>query len=179
MMIETPRLRLRPFCPDDGNIVFALYSNEEIMRYTPFEYMDEVAAAKHLERIVAAWAEDPLTERELLVLAKDSGEKIGRCHIHLDRESESAMVGWLLLKKEWGKGYATEITKALMDYAFDTMQVRRVCALCHPDNTASWRVLEKCGMRREAHFREACKYTKHGRISWQDELEYAILKTER
>lgn len=178
-MIETERLRIQPFCEDDLDIIFQLYSDEEIMKYMPNDYMNQEAAAKHLAKILQAWKEVSLTDCEMLVFAKHSSEKIGRCRIHLDQETDSAMIGWLLLKKEWGKGYATEITNALLDHAFDTLHVRRVCALCHPDNTASWRVLEKCGMRREAHYKEKCRYIKHGKVSWQDELEYAILKTER
>ena len=179
MMIETERLLLKPFCKDDLGIIYQLYSDEEIMRYMPNEYMDWEMAERHLDKIVQAWDATPLIDREMLVLDKHSGEKIGRCHIHLDPDTDSAMIGWLLLQKDWGKGYATEITKALMHQAFDSLQVRRVCALCHPDNIASWRVLEKCGMRREAHYKEKCRYIKHGLVSWQDELEYAILKTEQ
>ena len=54
------------------------------------------------------------------------------------------MIGWLLLKKNWGRGYATEMTHALMDYCFDVLSVHRVCALCHPDNIGSWSVLQIC-----------------------------------
>ena len=52
-------------------------------------------------------------------------------------------------------------------------------ALCNPKNVGSWRVLEKCNMRREAHFIQKCKYVKGGNITWEDELEYAILESER
>ena len=85
----------------------------------------------------------------------------------------------MMLKKEWGKGYATEMTEALLDYSFDVLKVHRVNALCNPKNEKSWKVLEKCGLRREAHFREKCRYTKNGEHFWQDELQYAILSSER
>lgn len=178
-MIETERLCIKPFCEDDADIIFKLYSDKEIMRYMPNDYMNEETAEKHLKKIVEAWKEIPLTDCEMLVLTKQDGEKIGRCRIHIDEDAESAMIGWLLLKNEWNKGYATEITKALLNYCFDILNIRRVCALCHPNNIASWKVLEKCGMRRKAHYKEKCRYIKNGIESWQDELEYAILNTER
>lgn len=89
---------------------------------------------------------------EMAVILKYNQEKIGRSRIHLDYETDTAMIGWLLLKKDWGKGYAIEMTRALIDYSFDVLNVHRVCALCHPKNIGSWRVLEKCNMRREALF---------------------------
>lgn len=170
---------IKPFSNYDLDIIFALYSDREIMQYMPNDYMSREDAQKHLNKIVDAWSENPLTDCKILVLSKENGEKIGRCRIHIDSETESAMIGWLLLKKEWNKGYATEITKALLDYSFDVLNVRRVCALCNPENVASCRVLEKCNMRKEAHYKQKCRYVKKGIVSWQDELEHALLKDDR
>lgn len=178
-MIETQRLIIKPFCKDDSDIIYMLYSDKEIMKYMPNDYMNKQEAENHLKNIVQAWNEIPVTDCEMLVLSKANNEKIGRCRIHIDSETESAMIGWLLLKKEWGKGYATEITETLLNYCFDTLNIRRVCALCHPRNIASCKVLEKCNMRKEAHYKQKCRYVKNGIVSWQDELEYAILKSDR
>lgn len=178
-MITTERLAIRPLCHDDLDIIFQLYSNVEIMKYMPMDYMDLETAQNHLNKIVAAWQEVPLLDREMLVCIKETGEKIGRCRVHIEEDTESGMIGWLLLEKEWNKGYATEMTKALMDYCFDELDLRRVCALCNPENIASCTVLETCGLRREAHYKEKCRYIKNGIVSWRDEAEYAILKSER
>ena len=80
--------------------------------------------------------------------------------------------------KEWDQGYATEMTYALMDYCFHELGLHRVNALCNPENGRSRRVLEKCGLRLEAHYREKCRYVRNGEAFWQDELEYALLKKE-
>lgn len=178
-MIETERLSMRPFNKDDLDIIMSLYSNEEIMRYMPGEVMNEEKAQVHLNNIIRGWEEKPQVNFEMAVIKKSNGEKIGRSRIHLDAEADTAMIGWLLLKEDWGKGYATEMTRALIDYCVDGLKVHRVCALCHPENTGSWKVLENCGMRREAYYRQKCKYVKGGHISWKDELEYAILEWER
>lgn len=178
-MIETERLIMRPFSENDFDIITSLYSDEEIMRYMPNDIMDIEKAQTHLNKIISDWEQKPQTNFEMAVLFKQNSEKIGRSRIHLDYEADTAMIGWLLLKKDWGKGYAAEMTRTLIDYSFDVLNVHRVCALCHPENIGSWRALEKCGMRREAYFVQKCKYTKGGNTIWEDELEYAILKSER
>ena len=178
-VIETQRLLLRPFCRDDLDIVYRLYSDWEIIRYTPFDRMDRTSAQTHLDRIILSWEDNPLISREMAVVRKDSGEKIGRVHIHMDLSSDSAMIGWLLIRKEWGKGYATEMTETLLDHCFHTLGVHRVYALCHPENGASRHVLERCGLRLEAWFKEKCGYPRNGTIEWNDELVYAMLRHER
>lgn len=177
-MIETERLFLRPFCAEDEEIVYQIYGDAEIMEYTPFDPLTKEGAKAHLQKMIAGWQRDPVLDYELAVVVKETGEKIGRCHMQIDEETDTAMIGWMMLKKEWGKGYATEMTKALLDYSFDVLKVHRVNALCNPKNEKSWRVLEKFGMRREAHFKEKCRYTKNGIHFWQDELQYAILSEE-
>ena len=176
--IETDRLILRPFCGEDLDIIYRLYSDEEILRYTPFDVMDLPAAKEHLAKIVAAWGEEPVLEHEMAVVIREDGRSIGRCHAAIDIETDTAMIGWFLVQEEWGKGYATEICSALIRYSFEELHVRRVNAVCNPDNTACCRLMEKCGMRLEAHLKEKCRYIKHGEVSWHDEREYAMLASE-
>ena len=177
-MIETKRLLLRPFCEADADIIYQIYGDAEIMHYTPFAPMSRAQAEQHLQKVVEGWKEKPQMDYEWAVIVKETQEKIGRCHLQIDPETDSAMIGWMLLKKEQGKGYATEMTPELLRYAFDELKVHRVYALCNPANEKSWKVLEKSGLRREAHFKEKCRYTKNGTSFWQDELVYAILDTE-
>ena len=84
----------------------------------------------------------------------------------------------LLLQDWWGQHYATEISKALIQYCFRDLGLRRVNAVCSPENFASWNMLEKCGLRREACLIQKCRYVKNGVVSWHDELEYAMLASE-
>ena len=178
-MIETERLILRPFCEDDFDIIYRLYSDPEILRHTPFDAMDHEAARKHLEKIIRDWKETPLKEREMAVIRKEDRKPVGRCHISVDFETDTGMIGALLLKEEWNKGYATELAAALIDYCFTMLGLHRVNAICSPDNAASCRLLERCGMRREAYYRQNRKYLRQGRTEWHDELEYALLASER
>ena len=181
-MIETERLLLRPFSMDDLELIMSLYCDAEILRYTPFDTKSPLEAAEHLAKVVADWNRKPLQSLEFAMIRKTEStrpdEKIGRCHILIDPETDTGMIGWLLRKEYQGQNYARESGEALIQYCFDTLMLHRVNAVCHPDNIASRKVLERCGLRLEAHYRKKCRYVKKGIVSWEDELEYALLAEE-
>ena len=177
-MIETDRFVLRPFELSDIDIVFKIYSDAEIMEYLPVPVMDFDTAQRHLDRIIACWKAIPQVNYEFAVVDKQTNEKIGRAEITRNYPERSVMIGWILLKSAWGRGYATQIAKALIEHCFCKLNVHRVYARCHPDNIGSWRVMEKCGMRREARYIKKCRYEKSDGIRWEDEFEYAILDSE-
>ena len=177
-MIESDRLFLRPFCEEDRELICRIYSDEDILYYTPYDIMSEKEAEDHLRRVIQDWRSDSAMSMEMAGLEKKTGEKIGRTHILIDPETDTGMIGWFLLKDYWGKHYATEITRTLIDYCFHILNLQRVNAVCNPGNIASWKVLEHCGMRREAYLRQKCRYRKYGQDYWADELEYAILASE-
>ena len=177
-MQTTERLTIRPMDENDIDLIFSLYSDETILRYSPFDMMDFPAAKEHLSCILREWSEPAPSNLEYAVVRKQDGISIGRCHIERDMNTDTAMIGCHLLQQFWRQGYAREICRALMDYSFRTLGVHRVNALCNPENIGSRRVLERCGMRLEAHFRKKCLYVKHGIRFWQDELQYAILREE-
>ena len=175
---ETERLILRPFHREDLELVFRLYSDPEILRYTPFDAMSREEAELHLERIIRDWELVPQQSFEFAMIRKEDGEPVGRCHILIDQETDTGMIGWLLLKEHWRQHYAFESGEALIHCCFETLGLHRVNAVCNPENTASRRVLERLGLRLEAYYRKKCRYQKNGMVSWEDELEYALLKEE-
>ena len=179
MVVETKRLLLRPFREDDLELIRRLYCDEEILKYTPFDVMSASQAENHLDRIIRTFGRPPEFNHEMAVVLTRSNKRIGRTHIEVDKQTDTGMIGWFLLPEYWGLGYASEITMALIDQCFDGLRLHRVNAVCNPKNEASWHVLEKCGMRREAYLKEKCRYVKRGITSWEDELEYAILSSER
>ena len=175
---ETDRLRLRPFCHEDLDLIFRLYTDPEILRYTPFDVMSNAAVELHLARIIQDWEQVPQQSFEFAMIRKDAGEPVGRCHILIDPATDTGMIGWLLLKEHWGQNYAFESGEALIHCCFERLGLHRVNAVCNPENMASRRVLERLGLRLEAHYRKKCRYQKNGIVSWEDELEYACLKEE-
>jgi len=88
--------------------------------------------------------------------------------------SLQGQIGWTLGAADEGHGYATEAAAVLLDYLFGKLCVHRVCALSSPRNKKSWRLMERLGMRREAHFRKSCNHDG----SWEDEVVYALLAEE-
>ena len=88
--------------------------------------------------------------------------------------ADQAVVGFSIATGHQGHGYATEALTALLDYVFDTLNKRRVTAGADADNAASIALMERVGMRREAHFIQSAWF----REKYADEVRYAILKSE-
>lgn len=86
-----------------------------------------------------------------------------------------AELGWVLDPAHVGHGYATEGVRELLRYCFEELGVRRVIATCFVENEASWRLMERLGMRREVH---AVRESLHRSGRWLDSLTYAILDDE-
>lgn len=87
-----------------------------------------------------------------------------------------AELGWVLDPAYAGHGYATEAVRELLRYCFDDLGVRRVVANCFLGNDASWRLMERVGMRRETH---AVAESLHRSGAWLDTVGYALLADER
>jgi RimJ/RimL family protein N-acetyltransferase len=84
-------------------------------------------------------------------------------------------IGWAVDPGHQGRGYATEAANALLAHGFEDLGLHRIIATCQPQNAASVRVMEKLGLRREAHFRQ-CMLAPDG--TWWDEYFYALLDDE-
>jgi len=91
-----------------------------------------------------------------------------------NKEQGQASIGWMLSCRYQGQGLATEAAQALVDFGFRSMELHRIFARTGKANTRSWRLMERLGMRREAHFRQSHKV----RDEWDDEFVYAILAHE-
>lgn len=90
-------------------------------------------------------------------------------------KSLEAELGWMFDPAHAGQGYATEAVRAVASLCFTTLRVRRIHAGCFADNTASWRLMERLGMRREQHSRASAL---HRDGTWHDGLTYALLREE-
>ena len=86
-----------------------------------------------------------------------------------------AELGWTIDPAHQGNGYATEAVRAVLDVCFGPLGLRRVVAECFADNVASWRLMERLGMRRESHTVKDSLHRTHG---WLDGLSYALLAEE-
>jgi RimJ/RimL family protein N-acetyltransferase len=173
MELRTPRLLLREYTPDDWEAVHRYASLPEVMRFITYRPNTEDDTRDFIRRVVDLAAEDPREKWEMAVVDADAGGVlIGGCgYWWTDRETQEAEIGYLFHPDVWRNGYATEVAQALIAFGFTQLGAHRITARCNADNPASARVMEKCGMQREAHFRR--RLWGHGR--WWDEFVYAIL----
>jgi RimJ/RimL family protein N-acetyltransferase len=89
-------------------------------------------------------------------------------------DARQGEVGWIFDPQYHGQGYATEAANAILDLAFGPGDIHRVAARCDVRNESSWRLMERLGMRREAHFREHALF----KSQWDEEFIYALLWQE-
>ena len=145
--LETPRLLLRPFTPDDAPLVHAVYSDPVVMRYVATGPMADIALTRRLledydlhqrQHGFSFWA----------VIERSSGALIGDSGLYRTPAGEVEL-GYTLGTPWWGRGYATEAAGRWLSFAFDEVGTDEVIALAEPANTASLHVLEKLGMRRD------------------------------
>jgi ribosomal-protein-alanine N-acetyltransferase len=151
--VRTARLTLREFVLGDLAAVHAYSSDSRVTRYLFFGPRDEESTAEYLQGILASQTEVPRTRFELAVEEIATSRVIGACDLSFV-ERNVVDLGYMLGAAEWGKGYATEISLALVDAAFFDLRADRVISTVDVNNGASIRVLEKVGMRWEAVFRK-------------------------
>ena len=172
MEIETQRLLIRPFDPADWEDLHEYLSDEKVVRYEPYSvYTADESRLEAVRRSndPAFWA----------VCLKDGGKLIGNLYL-AGQPFETWELGYVFNASYQGMGYATEAAACLLDHAFGRLGARRVTAMCNPLNTASWRLMERLGMRREGHLIQNVwfKRDERGDPIWADTYEYAILAEE-
>ena len=146
MELTTARLHLRPFGAADVTAIHAVYADADVMRYvghgahrTPAETQ---TALRTYDDILAARGYSFVA-----VCERATGTLVGDAGLHpLGGTGPDVELGYTLARAAWGRGYATELGRALVDHAFGTLGVPRVVAQVEPGNLASRRVLEKLGM---------------------------------
>jgi RimJ/RimL family protein N-acetyltransferase len=174
--LQTERLLLRPFAATDFEALLAIQSRPEVARYLYWDPRNAAEVREALDLKVRSTA--IMVEGDNISLAavlQTTGELIGECSLRwVSAEHRQAEIGFILHPDHHGQGYATEAAAALLALAFDDLRVHRVIGRLEARNTASARVLERLGMRQEAHLVEN-EYVKG---EWQSEVVYALLDRE-
>lgn len=146
LITETDRLLLRTFTGDDSALIYELNRDPEVTRYTCDPMLDLPQAKRVLDEVIlpqyalyhhGRWA----THLKLNL------EFIGWCGLKYVPERNEIDLGYRFMKKFWGKGYATEAAFGCLQYGFTGLSLQRITARALPENLASIRVLEKCGMQ--------------------------------
>jgi [ribosomal protein S5]-alanine N-acetyltransferase len=164
--LQTARLSLRPFTDEDADDLFALQSDARVLRYWDSP----------------PWSDPERAQRFLATCRQMADEGTG-ARLAIDRAADGAFVGWITLARwnpdfrsaslgyclteaAWGQGYATEAARAVLRWAFDTLDLNRVQAEADTRNVASRRVLEKVGFVHEGTMREDCVVNGDVSDSW-------------
>jgi RimJ/RimL family protein N-acetyltransferase len=164
--IRTARLLLRPFTSADADALFALHSSAFVLRYWDAPPWSERARAERFIAACVRMSEEGSGARLAMDRVSDKSF-IGWCSLtQWNPDYRSASMGYCLDDAAWGHGYATEAGRALLQWAFDTLDLNRVQAETDTRNAASARVLEKLGFVREGTLREDCVVNGEVSDSW-------------
>ena len=144
-ILETSRLILRTWALEDAPKLFEICSDAEVMKYLgtgkPYETIEQADDFLH-------WAVKYQKENgfcRLAVLKKETDEIVGSCGFARPHGTEEIELGYLLARKVWGEGLATEAATACLKYGFEELKFKEVIAMTDLENVASQKVLEKIG----------------------------------
>ena len=173
--IETKRLILRPYTLADAPELQRCIGERDIASTTlniphPYEEgMAEEWISGHRENF------DRGVDIQFAIADREQGFLIGGIGItDINKEFESAEIGYWIAKPYWENGYCTEAARAVLEYGFKVMGLNRIHAMHMTRNPASGRIMQKIGMKHEGTSRQAVK--KWGKF--EDIEYYAILKSE-
>lgn len=175
LILESDRLVLRKFSCDDWKDLYEYLSEEDVVKYEPYNVFSEEECKKEAARRSqndAFWA----------VCLKETNKLIGNIYFEQQEPKEFLTweIGYVFNPAYYGKGYATEASKRILKYGFDEIGAHRIIGRFNPENTPSWRLMERLMMKREAHFRKPAFFKKsnEGNPIWHDAYQYSILAEE-
>lgn len=147
LFLKTERLILQDTLQSDFDNLVALRADPDVMKYVGKGVQTKDDIQCFLSVAI------PYQKKHgfgfCSVFEKESGDFIGQAgvfHVGFNDEQPEIEVAYRLHKQYWGKGYGTELTRALIQWGFDHLPVAKLVAFVHPDNRASHRILQKCGM---------------------------------
>ncbi len=145
-ILTTPRLRLEPLNESHLEELFVLNSDPEVMRYITGKPQTRDEALEMIELVKARWEKFGFSWWGFIELA--SGELIGAgCIQYLGRDPANPLeIGWRLRQDKWGQGFASEAAQRMAAFAFETQGADLLCAVCHQENSASAKVMQRLGM---------------------------------
>lgn len=166
MRIETERLILRSFEMTDFNDLYEYISDSVVTEFEPYKPMNEQETMDNLK-----WR--CTTDEMIAVELKESEKVIGNVYLG-NRDFYSKELGYVFNKHYWKKGYAKEACEAVVENAFSN-GVHRIFAELDPQNTNSWKLMERLGFAREAHFKKNVYFwtDDNNKPIWKDTYVYA------
>lgn len=176
-VLQSERLLLDSLLPEDSKNIFAIFSDPEVIRHYDVEQFKDPAEGLNLIEYFDARFKSG-TGARWAVRDKSTGEFLGSCGFNNWNEFDySAVIGYELNRKQWGKGYAKEAIDTIVDFIFDEnfqFYVNRIEALILPSNLASAKVAQKCGFVFEGALRDKCYWNE----SFHDMNMFSLLRKD-
>lgn len=173
--VVTERLLIRSMALTDLHDFLSLNTHPANLEYQAVTPFTEETGRQYLERQAAQEPGEAGGWMSFAVELRREARVIGEVGIFLPKQPRSkGDVGWSFHPDYHGQGYATEAARVLLAYAFEELQLHRVTSGCDTRNTASLRLMERLGMRREGHYIQSTLL--HG--VWRDDYSYALLRDE-
>ncbi|HEU5036148.1 MAG TPA: GNAT family N-acetyltransferase [Nocardioides sp.] len=175
--IRTARLSIRPATADDLDGTWAFRRVPSVSEWLTHRITDRdeyAAVFLDADRLASTLVVelDGQVVGDLMLRIEDPW---AQAEVAEQARSSQAELGWVVAPAYAGRGIATEAVRALLEICFEHLGLRRVTALCFADNVASWRLMERVGMRREEH---NVKDSLHRDRGWLDGMGYALLAEE-
>lgn len=146
IILQSPRLYFCEFTKDDIQLLFDLNNNPNVIKYVH-------EPAPTLENVTDILYNIILPQYKLYghgrwaVHLKSNNEFIGWCGLKYVKEKDEIDLGYRFKENYWGKGFGYESAKATIEYGFNNLKLKRIIATALPENIASWKIMEKCGMK--------------------------------
>lgn len=165
-MIETKRLLHRKFTSDDLDVLIEMRVDKDVMKYIGGQEMQNPEALKERLKYYISCYEKQIGQHA--IIWKETGKMIGWSGLQPLENTDEIEVSYGMIKDFWGKGIGFETALAWLRYGFENLGLERIVAVAVPENTGSWRIMEKLGM----------KYEKTEEHYGMDCVFYAISKDE-
>ena len=151
MILSTERLYLRPLESSDLDRLAEIYSNPDVMRFIG---TGVTFSRTQTEKSIENWKtyEGKYGFANWAVIKKEGDVLIGKCGLSWLSDNSDVEISYLFDEPFWGMGYATEISKAVLNYGFEKCGLNRIVAMAYPQNSPSIKVIEKLGMKFEKEF---------------------------
>jgi ribosomal-protein-alanine N-acetyltransferase len=173
--LETPRLIIRDACASDAGAFFGYMQREQYWRDLPIEPPTADSITDMVNGCLLDQAKEPRTDYFMAATDKLSGKLIGEAILHVRSiRWRQAEIGWGVSSDRIGRGFATEIGMAMLQFAFDELGLHRVYAQCRVENHASRRIMAKLTMHEEGVLRDNVL----ARGSWWSSIQYSVLSTD-
>ncbi|MCE5313386.1 MAG: GNAT family protein [Armatimonadota bacterium] len=173
-LVETERLILKEFKPQDIDFIYRHFSNEDVCRYLfDCEPLTSIEGAK---KIIDFYTDSEQSDRNRwCIISKESNKQIGTCGYHRwDKTNNIAEIGYDLERESWGRGYMQEAIGAALKVGFCNMKLNRVQAFTYVQNARSVKMLKKLGFTAEGIIRDKHYF----RGTYYDHYCFSLLKRE-